>query len=231
MKKFRERLQGFVVGIVVMALLVSTFVLANSSMREVFYGVNVSIDGVQWNPPADMLPFISEGRTFLPVRGIAEALGVEVDWDAYTQTVLISTDGAPATAPSGPVESDGSVVYSWDVENMANLTVPPGGWWWNPFDQNVPFQVPAGNYRIVFEGSFSETPGNWDDVAITIYVNGSREEDWRWGAFQPRLNVNTTHTSPVFTIDQASTVGIVFHVGGPAAGRADFTHLRLERAE
>jgi len=231
MRKFKERLQGFIVGAVVMALLVSTFVLANSAMREVFFGVNVAIDGEVINFDYDMRPFITEGRTFLPVRAIADAVGLDVDFDEATNTVLLSTDGAPVAPPQGPVEFDGDVVYYWDIENMANLTMPTGGWWWNPFDENVPFQLPAGNYRIVFEGAFTEAPGNWDDVAITVHVNGSREEDWRWGAFQPRLNENTTHISPVFTIDATSTVGIRFYVGGPAAGRADFTHVRLERAE
>jgi len=35
-------------------------------------------------------PFISEGRTMIPLRIIAEALGAEVDWDSATRTVIIT---------------------------------------------------------------------------------------------------------------------------------------------
>jgi len=39
---------------------------------------------------AGVAPFISEGRTMIPLRIIAEALGAEVDWDNSTRTVIIT---------------------------------------------------------------------------------------------------------------------------------------------
>lgn len=39
-------------------------------------------------------PFILDGTTYLPVRGMANALGIEVEWDAATSTVhLIAAAG------------------------------------------------------------------------------------------------------------------------------------------
>ena len=58
-------------------------------MREVFYGINVVVNGRTVEFEADSQPFITEGRTFLPVRAISEALGYPVNWDGYTQTVFI----------------------------------------------------------------------------------------------------------------------------------------------
>jgi hypothetical protein len=47
-----------------------------------------------------MQPFVSEGRTFLPVRGIADAFGADVHWVAATQTVYLNTiTPAPTPAP------------------------------------------------------------------------------------------------------------------------------------
>jgi len=86
---FKARLQGFIAGLLATILLVSTLVLASGIMREVFYGVNVVVNGELQEFDDDMRPFISDGRTFLPIRGIAEALGVSVYWDDYTQTVHI----------------------------------------------------------------------------------------------------------------------------------------------
>ena len=38
----------------------------------------------------EVAPFISQGRTMVPLRIIAESLGAEVDWDSTTRTVIIS---------------------------------------------------------------------------------------------------------------------------------------------
>jgi hypothetical protein len=42
---------------------------------------------------AEAAPFISQGRTMIPLRVIAEALGAEVDWDEATRTVMITARG------------------------------------------------------------------------------------------------------------------------------------------
>jgi hypothetical protein len=111
MKKMKERAKGFVVGVLMMALLTPVVLAANPGgvMREVFYDVNIVVNGTAWSPPADMVPFISQGRTFLPVRGIAELFDVPVDWDGATMTVFIGTvphgvpfwDGVPFFQRSG----------------------------------------------------------------------------------------------------------------------------------
>jgi len=93
MREFLQKLQikGFIAGFLVAAILVAAVfsVANNTSIREVIYGVNVVINGNRWNPPEDMQPFISDGRTFLPVRGIGQALDVPIDWDEETFTVFI----------------------------------------------------------------------------------------------------------------------------------------------
>ena len=96
MKKLLKNLQikGFIVGVLTTTVLSSTLlVVANTSgvMRELFYGVNIVINGQAYNPPDDMQPFIMDGRTFLPVRGIAEVLDVPVVWDGSTRTVYVGT--------------------------------------------------------------------------------------------------------------------------------------------
>jgi len=78
----------FLAGFLVCALIL-TVVAANDIIREVFFGVNVVVDGKALDFDYDSRPFVMDGRTFLPVRGIAEALGVEVEWDNDTQTVYI----------------------------------------------------------------------------------------------------------------------------------------------
>jgi len=94
----KERIKGIVMGFILSTVLSASFiVLANTNgvMREVFYGVRVVVDGVPQNFDYDMRPFLTGGRAFLPVRGIADALGLDVDWDGSTQTVYIGGRPTP----------------------------------------------------------------------------------------------------------------------------------------
>ena len=40
----------------------------------------------------DVVPFVENGSTIVPVRAVAESLGARVDWEDETWTVLITTD-------------------------------------------------------------------------------------------------------------------------------------------
>ncbi|WP_308653490.1 leucine-rich repeat protein, partial [uncultured Anaerococcus sp.] len=50
----------------------------------------VTVNGVQKEVVMDVDPFISNNRTMLPVRFVAEALGFKVEWDDPTRTVILT---------------------------------------------------------------------------------------------------------------------------------------------
>jgi hypothetical protein len=88
-----QRIQGMAVGFLAAILLMSaaTAVIASTRTIQATYGINVVVDGVRQNFSEDMQPFTSEGRTFLPIRGIADALGLDVSWDGATSTVFVNS--------------------------------------------------------------------------------------------------------------------------------------------
>jgi len=97
----RKSIKAYVAGFLTCLMIISTVAWAatgGSVMREVSYGIRVVVDGVEQNFAEDMRPFISGGRTFLPVRGIAEALGIPVEWDGETSTVYIGYRPAQLSA-------------------------------------------------------------------------------------------------------------------------------------
>ena len=106
MKKL-SNLKWFTLGIV-LTLMVSLLVvpaLAKSGQETVTIGyrdIVITLDG-QVVVPKDaggnvVEPFIIDGTTYLPVRGVGSALGLEVGWDAATSTVkLTSRDTPPIT--------------------------------------------------------------------------------------------------------------------------------------
>jgi len=155
MKEKLKKLQikGFVAGVLVSALLSATLVIANtqSQLIEVFYGVNIVVNGIPQNFPVDMTPFISSGRTFLPVRGISEALGVPVEWHGPTSTVYVGTSphGAPFWTATPFFERSGSGMTTSAVsilgQSYANAINYTGTWeGWSNHNLNNQFNTLTG---------------------------------------------------------------------------------------
>ena len=103
----KQRLQGIVIGVLFSMLILNTVTVIASTRRvDITYGVNVVVNGITQHFTDDMRPFIAEGRTFLPVGAIANALGLEARWDGATSTVYLNnhttipTLHAPTIIPS-----------------------------------------------------------------------------------------------------------------------------------
>ncbi|MCX7715637.1 MAG: copper amine oxidase N-terminal domain-containing protein [Clostridia bacterium] len=55
----------------------------------------------------DAVPFIEDGRTMVPMRGIFEAVGADVAWDEDTKTVLaVRTKGQETSVVSLQIDAD-----------------------------------------------------------------------------------------------------------------------------
>ena len=127
-----------------LALLAQTTVYANTATREVTYGVSVMIDGEVISFAQDQRPFISNDRTYLPLRAIADALGFDVDF--IDGTVVITTDGTTPTLPTAPTP--------------APTPAPPA--------QEQPAEAPATG--AFTPGTFSATVPSWQDAPLTADV-------------------------------------------------------------
>jgi hypothetical protein len=107
MQKLRKlQVKGFVVGMLVMFMLSGGAVYATSRTQNIsisFNGIRLVVNGELVTPRDGagnvVEPFIWNGTTYLPVRAIANALGLEVDWDSNTQTVSIGGQGATVSTP------------------------------------------------------------------------------------------------------------------------------------
>jgi len=77
----------------------------------------------------DVAAIVTEGRTFIPVRFIAEALGFKVGWDGQTKTVLLATYSDALRfkdeyeALNGVLNDDGTPQYSKISIDEANNIV------------------------------------------------------------------------------------------------------------
>lgn len=107
-----------ILSIVLVLAIAASFcvgVMAADNIKEITaqinYALKMKVDNVEWNPTeADgsaIRPITYNGRTYLPVRALAEKLGVAIDWDGATQTVYIGEkEWTPVNAEMVDTHSD-----------------------------------------------------------------------------------------------------------------------------
>jgi len=105
-KKMRnlKSAKNFIFGMLTMALIFSLAmtVLADPVWKtvQIFYNnIKIILDGEELIPKnvnGDIVdPFIMDGTTYLPVRAISEALGLDVEWDGNNWKVYLTTPTTP----------------------------------------------------------------------------------------------------------------------------------------
>ena len=142
----KGKTKGFIAGFLLCALIVGAVIPASAAvydkLMEVYYrDIKVTIDG-QTVTPKDaqgrpIEPFLSGGTTYLPIRGIASALGLDVAWDQSPSTVSLSTgeqpvdfwgqfmaktDGHVLTKSEKFVEFGEEGEYTWDAVFLSDYT-------------------------------------------------------------------------------------------------------------
>ncbi|MDL2288187.1 hypothetical protein LJC32_02265 [Oscillospiraceae bacterium OttesenSCG-928-F05] len=113
MKRFRDYILGVLTVVMVISLAVPAMAANyNKNMNVTYRDIKISVDGSYFSPKdatgRTVEPFIYEGTTYLPVRGVAEAVGYNVTWDNNTSTVYLvngggsggGNNGGTATAPA-----------------------------------------------------------------------------------------------------------------------------------
>lgn len=92
-----------------MLILSMVFTLAPSLSMAASDDIKIIVNGEQIK--MDVKPFIRNGRTFVPIRFVSEALDGEVDWDSVTKKIVIKKAGKEINIWIGLVKSViGSIV-------------------------------------------------------------------------------------------------------------------------
>ncbi len=98
--------RGFISGVLATVFCAGLIGTASASvgrrtMEADYQNIRITLDGKEVTPTDAngnvVEPFSVDGTTYLPVRAIGNALGLGVDWDSSTGTVVLTT---PSQAPS-----------------------------------------------------------------------------------------------------------------------------------
>ena len=95
-RRWKDMLLGAVLAAVVSCMVVPALAYSGSKTEKLSYNnIAVELDGTKLtlrDASGNIVePFIIDGTTYLPVRAIAEAMGLDVTWNSSTQTVKLTT--------------------------------------------------------------------------------------------------------------------------------------------
>ena len=175
MKRKNHKLHDFVLGVVIMALLVALAVPAlavtgRKQMEVDNTDIHLHVDGI----PVSASPFASGGTTYLPVRAVGEALGMDVRWDGPTHTVYISDPTEPSTTNSNTSSTTVTGKQTIDVDYL-DIKLVVNGKEVTPKDVNgnvvEPFAYQGTTYLPV--RAVGEALGKtvrWDGETKTVHL-------------------------------------------------------------
>lgn len=97
-----QRSWGFVSGFLVASVLFGSLAMAADVVQKdiwvSYLPLKYIFDGVEKMPPADQQGFTLNGRTYVPLRFLAESLGKTVDYDGQTYSIYVGR--RPAALPA-----------------------------------------------------------------------------------------------------------------------------------
>ena len=131
----KKDIRGFVSGCIVTVAMIGLVSGAAATVGQKtaaldYNNIKVTLDGKQVNlvdaNGQTVEPFAIDGTTYLPVRAVSSALGLEVSWDAATSTVIL-TSGEQTSTPETNSPENGDVSgkvgdYSVVIKNATVTT-------------------------------------------------------------------------------------------------------------
>ena len=103
--------KGFGSGMILMVLIVTLCVTATATSKrsiQVEDGIGITLNGARFTPRdangKEVSVFLYNGTTYVPVRAISEAMGMDVSFNSATRTVVLTT--ADRTASQQGASSD-----------------------------------------------------------------------------------------------------------------------------
>ena len=119
--------------------------LVPASAAESAISVTIDNEIVKWE---DAMPFIQDNRTLVPLRAVAEAMGLQVDWDDVEKCVSFSVSSRPDQAWLDELEQDAPQLF------LAQTTVK--------------MYVGQADYKVVNLWAAYDADGNITDVQEEI---------------------------------------------------------------
>lgn len=111
-KQWKGFLSGFVSALLIIGFAVPAFAAYQKQATLNYAGISITVDGKTVVPKDangnTVEPFMIDGTTYLPLRAIGSALGMDVGWEQATKTATLRTKAAAVT-PAAPDTSGATI--------------------------------------------------------------------------------------------------------------------------
>lgn len=166
----------------------------------------------------DTVPVIENGRVLTPMRGILEALGYSVQWQADTQTVLATKDDVSISMPLGSrtvMVNEKTVLIDTPAQLKGSRTFVP----------------------LRFLAEYSGAAVRWDQPSSTVVIHSAGMENYNMKDSVVYLQTNKAQGSGVVlssdgliatnyhVIEGASMVQVIFNNGEIYQGKTTIVGL------
>ena len=105
-----RRIATLLAAVLLLAVLCPARAYETKTATLHYNGISIMLDGEYLTPQdvtgAAVNPFIIDGTTYLPIRAVASALGLEVGWEQETQTITLTSGGEANLGPGIPNADD-----------------------------------------------------------------------------------------------------------------------------
>lgn len=227
--RWKDMLAGALVVTAVAGLAVPTLAATGSRNVRVDYSdIKLVVNGTTVTPKDSagnvVEPFTIDGTTYLPVRAVANALGMDVSWNGSTNTVTITDKGTASstatttTTTTTTTQTDNYIGEARAKEialNHAGISSSQAAFAWTKLDWD--------NGRAEYEVEFY-AGGKEYDYDIDAVTGDIRSYDYDAEYYAPSAN---TSTSTGTSITETQAKSIVQERAGSTSGT--FREFKLDR--
>ncbi len=185
MKQWKALLSGIIATALMLGFCIPAYAAQQEQATLNYNNIKITMNGDPMTPTdangAAVEPFIIDGTTYLPVRAVANALGLTVSWDGETKTVLL-TDGTEETEAPTPAEPAKATEAHLEEAtlNYNDIKITLNGEAMTPTDANgaavEPFIIDGTTYLPV--RAVANALGltvSWDGETKTVLLSNTSE--------------------------------------------------------
>ncbi|WP_170230360.1 stalk domain-containing protein [Aneurinibacillus danicus] len=188
---------GIIIGVITGVALFSGAALAvQSPIKLIVNGQNVQ---------SDVPPQVINGRTMVPARPLAEALGAKVQWDSKNRAVIVTSQEINSESPTDlepstttPKSDDKVISYlGSDIEPMNYQEGSSSNAYGYPKGNTI---VSDWNFR--YKMNLKDNTGKSYDKFVALYLSyGNQDEKWNSIDFPLNGEYNSFKTTLALTDD------------------------------
>lgn len=229
--RWKDMLAGALVVTAVAGLAVPTLAATGSRNVRVDYSdIKLVVNGTTVTPKDSagnvVEPFTIDGTTYLPVRAVANALGMDVSWNGSTNTVTITDKGTASstatttTTTTTTTQTDNYIGEARAKEialNHAGISSSQAAFAWTKLDWD--------NGRAEYEVEFY-AGGKEYDYDIDAITGEIRSYDYEAEHYTPSANASTTQTGNY--IGETKAKEIALNHAGLSSSAVTFVRANLD---